>query len=146
MQFLVGPPCTLPGATKELAFSKIVVIPDPPKPPLKQVLDACVDVSVDQATLIKTLITTSEGPLRKVIVKGTATITLKYEAAVKDQQIHVAIFNVPFETLVEWKGGPEPGSPICINATVEHFQLDPLSPCTLIAVFVLRFDAYNKPE
>ena len=145
MQFLVGPPCTVPGASKELALTRIISIPDE-KPPIEKVLDACVEAIIEKATVIKTPIINEQGPLRKVIIKGTAVITLKYVAAVKDQQVHAAIFHIPFESLVEWQNGPTPGSPICVNVTTEHFQVDPLDYCTLLAAMVLRFDIYNKPE
>lgn len=148
MQFLQGPPCSAPDATTELALSRVIELPDA-KPPIAKVLDQSVDVTVEQGTLIDTALITelpnhSRVPVRKVIVKGASEVTIKYVAAVKDQQVHAAIFDVPFETLVEWPGGPAPGTPICVYVTTEHFQVEPLSPCTLLAMLVIRLDIFER--
>lgn len=112
---------TFTGVFTELPIDSKLIIP-PQKPDIECILDAKVEVEITKQEVIDTLLLYPEDPnlqLRKVIITGIVHIKIKYSALVADQQVHLAHFDVPFCTLIEWPDGPPQGTPITIKTTIE---------------------------
>ncbi len=137
------PPNCLPGASKQVAITKILTIPQK-KPPLEHVINSSISLEITKIAVINTPLHVQGQPLSKVVITGKAQIVLKYVADVMDQQVHGAVFHVPFDALIKWPGGPLEGSDICVGITVEHYQTDPLDKRDLINILVIRLDLYPK--
>lgn len=141
-----GEPCSSPpDVSKELAINHSLKIP-PQKPPAECILDSTVEIEICKAEVINTPLYSSccRVPIKKVVVTGKAELTVKYVAQVPDQQVHAAVFTIPFETLIEWPGGPPAHTPVCINVTEEYFRVDLIDPLNIFKIILLRLDVYNR--
>jgi len=117
------------------------------KPSMERLLEYRIDYEITKAEVIGTKLVTDDNPplpLRKVIVDGIAHIIIKYVALVPDQQVHGAHFDEPFSTLIEWPGGPPPGTPICVDIIEEHVQIHMLDERRLSKVIVLQLTVTIK--
>ena len=136
----------VPAVTKEITIDHLLMIPEQ-KPPQESILDQFVEFEITKAEVIETNITVGDPPqqLQKVIVMGQAEIVIKYVGDTEegDQPVHAAHFNVPFDALVEWPGGPPQGTPICVCVVPEHFQIDPLDDRHLFKVLVVKLEIYE---
>ncbi len=83
------------------------------KPDVARVLDQVSTITVGQTTVLP----------NKVIVNGTISLRVIYEAAVPSQSVHVAHFTIPFETFVEIPGA-QPGMMVLADAKVEFISID----------------------
>lgn len=113
------------------------------KPPMERLLGYIIKYEITKAEVIGTRLTTDDQPplpIRKVIIEGFARIAIKYVADVDDQQVHGAHFDEPFSRLIEWPGGPLPGTPICAEITEEHVQIHMLDDRHLSKVIVIQLD------
>ncbi|WP_366924166.1 DUF3794 domain-containing protein [Metallumcola ferriviriculae] len=134
-------------AGAEEIFSEIVInhnltIPDH-KPPMERLLGYKIEYEIIKAEVIDTKLTTDDDPplpIRKVLIDGVAKIAIKYVALVPDQQVHGAHFEEPFHDLIEWPGGPAPGSPICVEILEEHVQIHMVDERHLSKVIVIQFN------
>lgn len=134
-----------PDVCKEISINHILTIPCA-EPPVECILHSFAEIEITNAFVIKTPLVSGPCciPVRKVVITGKAHITVKYAADVPDQQVHAAEFCIPFKSLMEWPGGPPPGTPICIDVIEEHFQVDKLEPCNLFAAMIIRIDVYQN--
>ncbi|MBM7556621.1 DUF3794 domain-containing protein [Halanaerobacter jeridensis] len=136
-----------PDASKQITIDHPLVIPEE-KPPQECILDYFVEFKFTKTKVISTNVTVGDPPqqLQKVIVMGKAQIFVKYVGDTEegDQPVHAAHFNVPFDALIEWPGGPPAGTPVCVCATAEHFQIDPLDERHLFKVLVVKLDVFKK--
>lgn len=126
----------------ELIINHNLTIPDI-KPPMEKLLGYIIRYEITKAEVIDTRLTTDDQPplpIRKVIVEGLARIAVKYVADVDDQQVHGAHFEEPFSRLIEWPGGPVPGTPICVEITEEHVQIHMLDDRHMSKVIVIQLD------
>ena len=143
-QGLTGPP----EIWDELVVNGGLTIPDN-KPPMERLLGYKIEYEITKAEVIATKLMSDDQPpmpIRKVIVDGTARIKVKYVADVPDQQVHGAHFDVPFNKLLEWPGGPAPGTPICVEVVEEHVQIHMLDPRHLSKTIVIQLIVtVNKP-
>ncbi|MFA4885543.1 MAG: DUF3794 domain-containing protein [Desulfotomaculaceae bacterium] len=141
MNGLMRQGCKIPEVFGEVAINHELVIPSQ-KPPMEVLLSYTVDFEITKAEVIDTKLTAGKDsqtvPLRKVIVDGTAKITVKYAADVPDQQVHGAHFDVPFNALVEWPDGPPEGEAICVEVVPEHVQIDQIDSRRLRKVIVIQ--------
>lgn len=132
----------------ELVINHNLTIPDK-KPPMEKLLGYMIRYEITKAEVIDTRIMTNTQPslpVRKVIIEGLARIVIKYVADVPDQQVHGAHFEEPFAKLIEWPGGPPPGSPICVEITEEHAQIHMIDNRHLSKVIVIHIDiTQNNP-
>lgn len=138
------PGCPMPDISEEVTINHELVIP-PEKPPMEALLKYWVTFTITKARVIETRITVTgenqqQVPLRKVIVDGVATITVKYVADVPDQQVHGAHFDVPFQSLIEWPGGPPEGTAVCVEVIREHVQIDRIDERRLRKVIVIQLN------
>lgn len=95
------------------------------KPPMERFLSQKIEYNITKLTLIDTQLVTDDNPplpIRKVVVGGTVIITVKYVAAVPEQNVHGAHFEEKFALLVEWPGGPNPGTPLCAEVITEYMN------------------------
>ncbi|GAB6139126.1 DUF3794 domain-containing protein [Halanaerobaculum tunisiense] len=136
-----------PDISKEITIDSTLIIPDQ-KPSLESILDYFVEFEITKTEIIDTNITVGDPPqqLQKVIVMGEAQIYVKYvgETEAGDQPVHAAHFKAPFDTLIEWPGGPPGGTPICVCISKEHFQLEPLDNRYLFKVLVAKIDIFEN--
>lgn len=141
----VGGP--LPDISKEIAVNHPLIIPCE-KPPVNCILDYWAVVQVPNVSVIETLLVAGKPllPVRKVLVTGKVQIVVKYVAHALIQQIHAANFLVPFETVVEWPGGPLSANRLQAYTTIEHFQLELLEPKRLQKVLVIRLNLFRNPS
>lgn len=126
----------------ELIINHNLTIPDI-KPPMEKLLGYLIRYDITKAAVIDTRLMTDDQspvPIRKVIVEGLARITVKYVADVEDQQVHGAHFEETFSRLIEWPGGPSPGTPICVEITEEHVQIHMIDDRHLSKVIVIQLD------
>ncbi|WP_366924170.1 DUF3794 domain-containing protein [Metallumcola ferriviriculae] len=143
MEQLHIPPSGIPRVSKQITINHMLTVPDH-KPEVDCIIDATVDIHIIKAVVIDTPVHINCHPVRKVIVIGKAQIIVKYVAKVINQQVHAAVFHIPFEALIKWPGGPPAGTEICVGVTVEHFQIDPLDYRDLMKVLLIRLDVYHK--
>ncbi|KUK52731.1 MAG: hypothetical protein XD78_1771 [Desulfotomaculum sp. 46_296] len=137
-----------PEIFDELAINHNLTIPDN-KPPMERLLGYKVEYEIIKAEVIATPLVTDDNPplpVRKVIIDGLAKISVKYVADVPDQQVHGAHFDEPFSTLLEWPGGPAPGSPICVDVLEEHVQIHMLDDRHLSKIIVIQLNISIKEE
>lgn len=130
----------------EIVINHNLTIPDI-KPPMERLLGYKIEYTVTKAEVIATPLMTDDQPplpIRKVIVAGTAVITVKYVADVPDQQVHGAHFEEPFSDLIEWPGGPAPGSPLCVEVIEEHVQVHKLTGRLISKVIVIQLNVSAK--
>lgn len=141
--------CNPPELFGELTINHELVVPDH-KPPMEALLKYWVDFTLSKARVIDTRLTVTQDqqqvPLRKVIINGNARITIKYAADVPDQQVHGAEFDVPFEGLIEWPGGPPEGTAICVDIVPEHVQIDRIDERRLRKVLVIQLNICQSTE
>lgn len=126
----------------EMVINHNLAIPDQ-KPDMERLLGYKVEYIITKAEVIGTRLMSDTDPplpIRKVIVDGIARIYIKYVAAVDDQQVHGAHFDEPFSRLIEWPGGPLPGTSICVEITEEHAQIHMLDERHLSKVIVIQLD------
>lgn len=112
---------TFTGVFTEVPIDSKLIIP-PQKPDIECILDTIVDVEITKQEVIDTPLLYPEDPtlsLRKVIITGIVHIKIKYSALVPDQQVHLAHFDIPFCTLIEWPDGPPQGTPITVVPIIE---------------------------
>lgn len=131
-----------PEVWDELVINHDLTIPDI-KPPMEQLLGYKTQYEITKAELIGTKLTTNDQPplpIRKVIVEGVVKITTKYVADVPDQQVHGAHFEEPFSGLIEWPGGPAPGTPVCVEVLEEHVQIHMLDERHMSKVIVIQLN------
>ena len=83
------------------------------KPNVARVIDQVTTIVITQTTILP----------NKIIVNGTISLRVIYEAAVPAQSVHVAHFTIPFETFVEIPGA-RPGMTALADATVEFVSID----------------------
>ncbi|MFA4885545.1 MAG: SPOCS domain-containing protein [Desulfotomaculaceae bacterium] len=139
---------TFTGIFTQVAIDHLLTIPEQ-KPPAECLLDAVVDFDITKAVVIDTPLLYPEDPppqreLQKVLVVGTARIIIKYSADVPDQQVHAAHFEIPFNALIEWPGGPPQGTPICIEPVIEKTKFCLLDDRRIFKVIVVRLDVYTE--
>ncbi len=96
----------------QMVLRETLQLPDA-KPDVARVLDQVTSITIGQTTVLP----------NKIIVNGTISLRVIYEAAVPEQSVHVAHFTVPFETFVEIPGA-QPGMMVIANATVEFISID----------------------
>ncbi len=131
-----------PEIWDELAINHNLTIPDH-KPQMERLLGYKVKYEITKAAVIATPLVTDDIPplpIRKVIVVGLAKIITKYVADVPNQQVHGAHFEEPFSKLLEWPGGPAPGSPICVEVLEEHVQIHMLDSRHMSKVIVIQLN------
>lgn len=129
----------------ELNVDRVFTIP-PQKPPAECLLDCIEDIEITKAVVIDTPLATPENPaleLQKVLVTGIVTFTFKYSAAVPDQQVHAAHFQVPFNEIIEWPGGPPQGTPIQVVPVIERQCCQLLDDRRIYKAMLLRLDIYT---
>lgn len=83
------------------------------KPDVARVLDQVTTITIGQTTVLP----------NKIIVNGTISLRVIYEAAVPSQSVHVAHFTIPFESFVEIPGA-QPGMMVLADAKVEFISID----------------------
>ncbi|MDP2856426.1 MAG: DUF3794 domain-containing protein [Bacillota bacterium] len=103
-------------ATNQLVLRELLVIP-PEKPPAASVIDFSASAKVDEIEVITD----------KVIVSGTVTVRVIYEAAVPTQQVHVAHFTIGFEGFVDIPGAREDMT-VTAQVDVEFATFDIATP------------------
>lgn len=109
-------------------------------------LDYVIDFDITKAVVIDTPLLCPENEeqeLQKVLVVGTVKIIVKYSANEPTQQVHAAHFEIPFNTLIEWCGGPPQGTEICIEPVVEKAKFCLLDGRRIFKVIVVRLDVYT---
>jgi hypothetical protein len=131
--------------TKHISINKAVTLPYP-HPQIAQILDQKFSAQIVKAEVRSTplLSPCCKTPIRKTIVKGNVEILIKYESVSPSQEVHAFTFELPLYALAEWVGGPPPYSPICIEISSEHFQVDRLNLTQLFCVLLLRLDIYRQ--
>jgi hypothetical protein len=87
-------------------------IPDA-KPDAARVIDFVSTIQVNSTTVLP----------NKIIINGTISLRVIYEAAVPSQSVHVAHFTIPFEAFVEVPGA-QPGMAVIAAAQVEFISID----------------------
>lgn len=87
-------------------------IPDA-KPDAARVIDFVSTIRVNSTTVLP----------NKIIINGTISLRVIYEAAVPSQSVHVAHFTIPFEAFVEVPGA-QPGMAVIAAAQVEFISID----------------------
>lgn len=135
---------TFTGIYKEIAIDDLLSIP-PQKPEAECLLDSVIDFDITKAVVIDTPLVCPETPteqLQKVLVVGTVKIIVKYSAAEPTQQVHAAHFEVPFNALIEWCGGPPQGTEICVEPVVEKAKFCLQDGRRIFKVIVVRLDVY----
>ncbi|WP_418792497.1 DUF3794 domain-containing protein [Phosphitispora sp. TUW77] len=137
-----------PEVWDELVINHDLTIPDI-KPPMERLLGYKIEYAITKAEVIGTKLVTDDQPplpIRKVIIDGIATITTKYVADQPDQQVHGAHFDEPFNALIEWPGGPAPGTPICVEVMEEHVQIHMIDDRHMSKTIVIQLNVtINQP-
>lgn len=126
----------------EIVINHNLTIPDH-KPEMELLLGYKIEYDITKAVVIGTQLTTDDNPplpIRKVIIDGIARIYTKYVALVPDQQVQAAHFEEPFSALIEWPGGPAPGSPVCVEVLEEHVQIHMLDERHMSKVIVIQLN------
>jgi LysM repeat protein len=100
---------------RQVMISDIFDVPHE-KPPVEKVLDSDVKVEVNNTRVLR----------NKVIVDGTATITILYVGALPDQPVHSMHRSYKFSDFVEVRGA-ESGMDVKVDVMVESLQVDPAS-------------------
>lgn len=129
----------------EIVIDHNLVIPDH-KPPAECLLDSVIDFEITKAVVFDTPLESPEITgvlLRKALVVGIAHIIVKYAAAVPDQQVHGAHFDVPFNALVEMPDGPTQGTNICVEPVVEKSVFCLEDDRRVSKIIVVRLDIYT---
>ena len=137
-----------PEIFDELVINHDLTIPEN-KPPMERLLGYKVKYEITKAEVIATPLQSDDQPplpIRKVILEGIAKITIKYVAAVEDQQVHGAHFDVPFSKLLIWPGGPAPSSPLCIDVLEEHVQFHMLDERHISKLIVIQVNVSVNME
>ena len=136
---------SLDSVTEHISINKTVVLPYT-HPKISRILDQSFTVKIIKAEVRSTPLSSHccKLPIRKVIIKGKVEILIKYESISPSQDVHAFTFDLPLCALVEWIGGPPPYSPICIEVTPEHFQVDCLDGNHLFCVLLLHLDIYRQ--
>lgn len=137
---------TFTGIFTEIAIDSQLVIPGH-KPPAECLLDTIIDFEITKAIVIDTPLVVPEDPtlqLEKVLIVGVAKIIVKYVADVPDQQVHGAHFEVPFNALIEWPGGPPRGTAICIEPVVEKSVICLKDSRKIFKIIIVRLDVYTN--
>jgi hypothetical protein len=130
----------------EIVIDGQLVIP-PYKPPAECILDMVVDFTIIKAVVIKTPLVCPEDTtknLQKILILGNATVIVKYVAAVPDQQVHGAHFDIPFNALIEWCGGDAAGTPICVEPVIEKKKFCLIDPRKVFELILVRLDVYKQ--
>lgn len=131
-----------PEVWDEIVINHNLTIPDH-KPPMEELLGYKIEYEIIKAEVIATKLVSKDNPplpIRKVIIDGVAKIVIKYVADVPDQQVHGAHFEEPFHDLIEWPGGPAPGTPICVEVMEEHVQIHKLCERNLCKTIVIQLN------
>lgn len=89
-----------------------LTLPDA-KPDAAEIVDQVVTIQIGSTTVLP----------NKIIVNGTVSLRIIYEARTPTQSVHVAHFTIPFETFVELPGA-QPGMAVVASATVEFVSID----------------------
>lgn len=133
-----------PEVFDELVINHNLTIPEE-KPVMEKLLGYKIKYKIKKAAVIATPLVENGLPVRKVIIKGDAKITIKYVADVPDQQVHGAHFKAPFSKLIMWPGGPAPETPLCVEVLEEHVQIHMLDSKHLSKVIVIQLNvSVNK--
>lgn len=113
-------------------------------PSMLEILDNSVTFEFKKVELIDTpLMVKPCSPLKKVLIKGIAEITVKYLTDRSCQDVHGFTFNLKICSLLEWPCGPSTNVPLCIEATNEFLEIKKLSSCNMFTILVLRFKIYQ---
>jgi hypothetical protein len=96
----------------QLVLRENLQVPDA-KPDVARIIDQVSTMQIGQTTVLP----------NKVIVNGTISLRVIYEARTPDQSVHVAHFTIPFETFVEVPGA-QPGMTVLATARVEFVSID----------------------
>lgn len=126
----------------EMVINHNLTIP-PQKPPMEKLLGYKIEYMITKAEVIATKLVSDDNPplpIRKVIIDGVAKIMVKYVADVPDQQVHGAHFEECFQDLIEWPGGPAPGTNICVEVVEEHVQIHWIDDRHLSKVIVIQLN------
>jgi len=137
-----------PEIYEEVVINGNLKIPEE-KPLMEKLLGYNLDFNITKAKVIGTpLVTDDEPPLpiRKVIINGEAKISIKYSALVEEQTVHGAHFNVPFEQIIHWPGGPIPDIPLCVEVFEEYVQIVGLDEQYLSKVLVIQLGVSKNKE
>lgn len=137
---------TFTGIFTEIAIDGQLVIPEH-KPPAECLLDTVIDFDISKTVVIDTQLVVPENPalqLKKVLIVGVAKIIVKYVADVPDQQVHAAHFELPFNALIEWPGGPPQGTAICVEPVVEKSTLCLQDSRKIFKIIIVRLDVYTN--
>jgi len=137
---------TFTGIFTEIALDSQLVIPEH-KPPAECLLDTIIDFHISKTVVIDTPLVVPENPalqLKKVLIVGVAKIIVKYVADVPDQQVHAAHFELPFNALIEWPGGPPQGTAICVEPVVEKSTLCLQDDRKIFKIIIVRLDVYTN--
>ena len=127
---------------KEFIINNNLKIPDV-KPSMEKFLNQKIEFNITKLNLIDTKLVTDDNPplpIRKVIVGGTVTITVKYVANVPDQSVHGAHFQEKFSTLVEWPGGPNIGTELCAEVITEYMNFYMVDERTISKTIVVQIN------
>ncbi|HBV99252.1 MAG: peptidoglycan-binding protein [Peptococcaceae bacterium BICA1-7] len=98
---------------RQVMISDVFDVPEE-KPPVEKVLDTDVKVEVTDTRVLR----------NKVIVDGTATITIMYVGALPDQPVHGLHRTFKFSDFVEVRGA-ESGMDVNVDVMVESADVDP---------------------
>jgi hypothetical protein len=96
----------------QLVIRENLLVPEA-KPDVASIIDQVTTITVTQTTILP----------NKIIVNGTISLRVIYEARTPAQSVHVAHFTIPFETFVEVPG-VQPGMTVLAAATVEFVSID----------------------
>jgi hypothetical protein len=99
-------------AESQLVLRENLLVPEA-KPDVARIIDQVTTITVTQTTVLP----------NKIIVNGTISLRVIYEARTPTQSVHVAHFTIPFEAFVEVPGA-QPGMTVVASATVEFVSVD----------------------
>ena len=122
-------------ATRQAIVREVIDIPDE-KPPVASILDTTATVAVTRTIVLP----------GKVIVEGTITQRIVYEAAVPTQTVHVVHATFPFSDFVDIPEA-EPGLIARVSVSVEHISVeitpqgDPITVQKVLAITARIFRA-----
>lgn len=131
---------------KEFVVNHNLKIPNV-KPPMEKFLNQNVEFNITKLRLIETLLFTDDNlhlPIRKVVVGGTVAIVVKYVADVPDQAVHGAHYEEKFSLLVEWPGGPAPGTELCAEVIIEYMNFYMIDDRTISKTIVAQVNISTK--
>ncbi len=83
------------------------------KPKASRIIDQVSTIQVTSTTVLP----------NKIIINGTISMRVIYEAKVPSQSVHVAHFTIPFQSFVEIPGA-QPGMTVVAGAVVEFVSID----------------------